>query len=345
MIGTITRILAKAGWKSMNGPLADERRRLAGAVAPAAYASYDPRLMAGAGWYGYRISFKGGDRSMLEAARYLLREQYVVREMYDQYTDNVYSLGVVLRQRVRLYGIVGGSQPHPDALNFYMPDGGTVTLTKKGSPTVVELEYSIDGGATWHIWEEVGNVRSLTLAAGQKMYIRNTSETETGFSTSYNNNQYLFVFDSPTVAAGKIKSLLVKEPGNTPFTTKHAIFCNLFYDQINLIDVSRIVIYVQTGTYKSFIFQSMFKGTGITTSPEIIVANNLNNCGQGLFNMFCNCTNLNKIIFNCTSYSGSACLEGWVSGVAATGDFYCPAELTIPTGISGIPTGWTRHDI
>lgn len=38
MIGTITHILAKAGYKAMNGPLADERRRI-----------------AGAGWYGYRM--------------------------------------------------------------------------------------------------------------------------------------------------------------------------------------------------------------------------------------------------------------------------------------------------
>lgn len=317
MIGTITRILAKAGWKSMNGPLADERRRLAGAVAPAAYASYDPRLMAGAGWYGYRISFKGGDRSMLEAARYLLREQYVVREMYDQYTDNVYSLGVVLRQRVRLYGIGGGSQPQPepDALNFYMPNGGTITLTKTGSPTVVELEYSIDGGATWQVWEEAGNVRSITLAAGQKMYVRNTSETSTIFSKD-TNNYYYFIITGACYCGGPLESLLCKDKGNAIETE----YC--FYR----------------------LFRSNLYNQGIKTAPTITF-NSITKY-RVLYQCFSSLASLVKVTILATSITGNQALSSWLSGVSLTGDFYCPAELTIPVNsTSGIPAGWTRHDI
>lgn len=44
-----------------------------------------------------------------------------------------------------------------------MPNGGTISLNKTGSPTVVELEYSLDGGKTWTVWTEDGSGnRSLT---------------------------------------------------------------------------------------------------------------------------------------------------------------------------------------
>jgi hypothetical protein len=46
-----------------------------------------------------------------------------------------------------------------------------------------------------------------------------------------------------------------------------------------------------------------------------------------------------------TDISASNCLSSWLYNVSPSGDFYCPAELTIPTGASGIPSGWTRHDI
>ena len=111
MIGTITYILARAGWRAMDGKITDERRRLAGAEPPAAYVSYDPRLLAGVGWYGYRIAFKGGDRQMIERARYMLSERYIIRDSYEFFADGVYVVGVLLRQRVPHYGI-GGEISH-----------------------------------------------------------------------------------------------------------------------------------------------------------------------------------------------------------------------------------------
>jgi hypothetical protein len=60
--------------------------------------------------------------------------------------------------------------------------------------------------------------------------------------------------------------------------------------------------------------------------------------------MYSGCTSLVTVVIGNPTMSSSSLLN-WLDSVAATGDFYCPAELTIPTGISGIPTGWTRHDI
>lgn len=336
MIGTITHILAKAGYKAMNGPLADERRRLAGAVPPAAYVSYDPRMLAGAGWYGYRIALKGGDRSMLERARYMLEQQYVIRDSYEYYADGIYTFGVLLRQRVPHYGIGGGSAPapEPDALNFYMPDGGTITLTRNGSPTVVELEYSIDGGATWQVWEEAGNVRSITLAAGQKMYMRNTSETSTGFST--NGNYYQFALSQITYAGGKIDSLLCKNADDA--ILQSVCFYRLFLNQNNLLSMP--LFSEKTSVYG---FREMFRGCNGLVETTLLKATTLN--VGAYMGMFQSCQNLSKVRTLMTDISGTSSTTSWLLGVSNTGDFYCPADLTIPTGSNGIPASWTRHDI
>lgn len=336
MIGTITHILAKAGYKAMNGPLADERRRIAGAVSPAAYVSYDPRLLAGAGWYGYRIALKGGDRSMVERARYMLKQQYVIRDSYEYYADGIYTFGVLLRQRVKMYGIGGGAEPEPDALNFYMPDGGTITLTRNGTPTEVELEYSIDGGATWQIWEEVGNVRSLTLAAGQKMYVCNTSETSNRFSLDI-SNYYQFSFSGTCESGGEILSLLCKDSANGVVT--QSCFFRLFRYCSTLITPPK---FSATNLYVSCYYQTFQGCTSMTVAPELPATQPFAQC---YYRMFDGCSSLERITLHLTDASLNQCLSNWLSGVPATGDFYCPAELTIPSGSSGIPNGWTRHDI
>ena len=61
--------------------------------------------------------------------------------------------------------------------------------------------------------------------------------------------------------------------------------------------------------------------------------------------MFIGSKYLNKIIMYSTRLNVSYPLQGWLQDVAAEGDFYCDPNLTIPTGVSGIPTGWTRHDL
>lgn len=43
-----------------------------------------------------------------------------------------------------------------------------------------------------------------------------------------------------------------------------------------------------------------------------------------------------------TDISASNCLNNWVNGVSSTGTFVKNAAMTsLPTGASGIPSGWT----
>ena len=43
-----------------------------------------------------------------------------------------------------------------------------------------------------------------------------------------------------------------------------------------------------------------------------------------------------------TNISAMSCLSNWVNGVSSTGTFVKNAAMTsLPTGIDGIPGGWT----
>lgn len=196
-------------------------------------------------------------------------------------------------------------------LNFYMPNGGTISLNKIGTPTVVELEYSLDKGQTWTVWAEDGSGnRSLTLTAGQRMYVRNTSETSTRFSISA-SSYYKFDANAPLYADGLIGSLLCKNAQNA------------------IINVS--------------CFNRLFIGNIFLIKSPILQFTTLVNSCYAL--MFYECTSLNEIHSYMTNISESDCLAYWLYNTSPQGDFYCPASLTIPTGSSGIPSGWTRHDI
>ena len=46
-----------------------------------------------------------------------------------------------------------------------------------------------------------------------------------------------------------------------------------------------------------------------------------------------------------TDISASNCLTDWVYNVASSGTFYKAAGVTIPTGVSGIPSGWTVIEV
>lgn len=58
--------------------------------------------------------------------------------------------------------------------------------------------------------------------------------------------------------------------------------------------------------------------------------------------MFYGCSALTEVRISATSTSAYA-LDNWLDGVSSTGNFYCDPNATIfPTGVSGIPEGWTR---
>ena len=90
-------------------------------------------------------------------------------------------------------------------------------------------------------------------------------------------------------------------------------------------------------------YASMFQGcTSLTTAPELPANTLTDYCYSNMFN---GCTSLNNITMLANNISASNCLNQWVMNVSSTGTFAKSPEMTsLPTGSSGIPSGWTVED-
>ena len=80
----------------------------------------------------------------------------------------------------------------------------------------------------------------------------------------------------------------------------------------------------------------------LTKTPALQAYKLAERCYRGMFN---NCTNINNITMLATDISAKECLSSWVNNVASTGTFVKhPNMNNLPTGSSGIPTGWTVEE-
>ncbi len=335
-----------------------------------AFLTYGVGRAAFAGWQAWNLAFGDSvsNQRIAEIER-MLRNDFAFKWFAIQRVGGRVVFIMTLRVARKAYNVAppkNGPTPTPTSdewLWFQMPDGGTVTLTKVGSPTAVVLEYSLDNGATWTTWTESGTTRTQTLAAGQVMHVRNASPTPSTFSTG-TSDRYDFSASDKYHAGGKLSSLLCADasqvsnyPGNS--------FAYLFTNDSNLLSSPIINVASVDGSalYRTFRFCTSlelvrqfkigsingFGGCrgafyGCTALKEITLETPI--VGQsGLREAFGGCSSLKTITASFVDISASLCLSAWVSGVAATGDFYCPQALTIPTGVDGIPAGWTRHDL
>lgn len=89
-------------------------------------------------------------------------------------------------------------------------------------------------------------------------------------------------------------------------------------------------------------YKEMFRYCSkLTTAPVLPATTLAEGCYQGMFN---GCSQLNSVTTYANDISASSCLTTWLSGVAATGDFYNLGSATYTTGVDGIPSGWTEHN-
>lgn len=93
-------------------------------------------------------------------------------------------------------------------------------------------------------------------------------------------------------------------------------------------------------TLARYCYDSMFNVcTSLTTAPELPAVTLASNC---YYRMFSGCKNLRYIKMLATNISATNCLNSWVDGVASSGTFVKKSAMTtLPTGSSGIPSGWT----
>ena len=80
----------------------------------------------------------------------------------------------------------------------------------------------------------------------------------------------------------------------------------------------------------------------LTTAPELPATTLAKSCYSSMFEC---CNALNYIKMLATDISATDCLSSWVYSVSKTGTFIKNAAMTsLPTGESGIPSGWTVQD-
>lgn len=156
----------------------------------------------------------------------------------------------------------------------------TVQLTVwYGSPTSVSLETSTN----WKNWSAYTMWNTITLSnIWDKVYIRNTSETDTWFSTS-DSNYYNFVMSWSIAASWDITSLLNKNWTNT--VSSYCFFW-LFYNCYSLT----VAPSLPATTLSDFCYYSMFyKCTSLSSLPKLPATTLKSYCYSNMFNW---CTNI-----------------------------------------------------
>ena len=145
--------------------------------------------------------------------------------------------------------------------------------------------------------------------------------------------------------SGNIMSLLYednfKDKTVFPDNSQHA-FSLLFSSNKHLCSAEKLIL--PATTLASSCYRYMFSYcSSLTTAPALPATKLVDNCYWG---MFTGCTSLNSITMLATDIPAPTCLDDWVSGVAATGTFTKAASMTsLPSGASGIPTGWTVENV
>lgn len=89
-------------------------------------------------------------------------------------------------------------------------------------------------------------------------------------------------------------------------------------------------------------FEGMFYGCSSLEESPIINISTLPK--QALKVAFRYCTNIKKVTLLATDISHSNCLQGWLDHASASGVIVKRSSVTLPSGTSGVPTGWTVED-
>ena len=147
-------------------------------------------------------------------------------------------------------------------------------------------------------------------------------------ATTLANNCYQSMFDCCTS--------LTTAPALPATTLANNCYYYMFYNCTSLTTAPAL----PATTLANNCYQYMFRGcTKLTTAPELPATTLANYC---YYYMFYGCTSLNYIKCLATDISASNCTNNWVNGVSSTGTFVKNTAMTsLPTGASGIPSGWT----
>lgn len=205
--------------------------------------------------------------------------------------------------------------------------GSTVALNKNGSPTTVTLETSTDGD----IWTTYTFWNTITLSnIWDKVYFRNTSASDTGFSTS-NTNYYNFVMSGSIAWSWNINYLLNKNWTST--LSNNYCFFWLFKDCTALKTPPELpATTLSTACY----YQTFYWCTALATVPELPATTLADFC---YMYMFANCTALVSLPKITATTFPSRCCESmfqWCSQIKLS-----TSQWWIYQTLYRVPFTWT----
>lgn len=183
----------------------------------------------------------------------------------------------------------------PDCLCFTAEQASsTVRLAKQGSPTDVTIETSTDG-ITWSSYT-IGDTVTLSNI-WDKLYMRNTSATTTGFSSGA-SNYYIFTLGWSLSASGDITSLINKNCTDT--LNWEYCFYRLFYNSSSN-SVLKTPPEMPATTLTNYCYSSMFFYCNwLTALPKLPATTLANWCYQQMFRY---CSNIKLSATQTWSYT------------------------------------------
>ena len=237
---------------------------------------------------------------------------------------------------------------------------GTLTVME-GVNLSHNLEYSTDG-VNWTAANYYAPF-TLSIAAGQKVYMRGTNSYWRQASDGHN----CWYMDVDWKIGGNMLSIIDKDNFETLSTVPQYAFQNAFVLNPYLVDASD----ANMGTATTLGVQSMHNSfadsavvglpdlSGITRGEHFCVLGgcaratslqigyNLGNItymngGQNMQSLYEGCSSLTTAYApNITNYLDSSNSGNWLLNVAPSGTLYVAANYTPQTSASGCPSGWT----
>ena len=211
-------------------------------------------------------------------------------------------------------------------------DGTQLTFINKAAGVVQFSRNQTD-------WVDIlsGESRNISVNAGETIYFR-------GSNASYypGSEASSIVCDAPCYVYGNIMSLVNATAFEklTSLPEGSDTFRSLFEGNANLRNHPDKELLMPATTLQPSCYKSMFAGcTGLTRAP-VLPASTLRAHSYEM--MFSGCSSLAYIKCLATNIEATDCTVNWVYEVKSAGTFVKASSMTSwPTGVDGIPSGWT----
>lgn len=175
-------------------------------------------------------------------------------------------------------------------------------VANEPDPNIPSVSYSTDGGSTWNTMSSEPTATNIaTLNNGQSVLLKSTQTgtSSTGYIKIDATGDYS--------ASGNVMSLIFGDNfiGQTSLSGKDYAFLSLFYQSTNLKNVDNLVL--PATTLAPHCYQTMFRGTSITSTPKLPAMTLADSCYK---NMFIKCTSLTTACELPATTLASQCYRG-----------------------------------